>query len=95
MDCTLLVEFMLFGIEEIQMSILENPDKGRKLTEVLMISYALIKMVNTGIYVKYIERWKNLTTADWKQWVELCAFFIAEYELMLREGKGPTNSKEG
>ena len=60
MDRTLPVEVMLCGMEEIQMFLLENPDEECKLTEVLMISHALNKMVKTGLYGKAIEQWNNL-----------------------------------
>ena len=64
MDCTLPIEVMLCGMEEIKIFLLANPDEERKLTEVFMSSCALIKMVNTGIYGKAIEGWNNLTVAD-------------------------------
>ena len=37
---------------------------------------------------------EKYSAADQKQWVEFRAFFIDEYERMLREGQGNTNSKE-
>ena len=46
------------------MFLLGNPDRGSELTEVLMIRYELIKMVNTSLYGKAIECWNNLNTAD-------------------------------
>ena len=77
------------------MLLLANPNEERKLTEAIMISYAMINIVNTGLYGKSVERWNNLTTSDRKKWVECRAFFIAEYERRLREGKGPTDAQEG
>ena len=53
---TIPVEVMLRGMEEIKMSLPANPNKERKLMGVLMISYALTKMVNIGLYGKSIER---------------------------------------
>ena len=79
MDCTLPVEVMLPGMEEINIFLLANSNEGHKLTEVLIISYVMIKMVNTGLYGKAIERWNNIFVADQKQWVEFRAFFIANY----------------
>ena len=46
------------------MFLLTNPDEGRKLTDVLMISYALIKMVINDHYGISIERWKHIHAAD-------------------------------
>ena len=62
---------------------LTKPDEGRKLTDVLMISYALIKMVINDHYAISIERWKHIHAAEKKQWVEFRAFFISEYESMI------------
>ena len=72
-----------------------NPDKDNKLTKVLVISYTLLNMVNTGLYGKAIERWNNLPKSDRNKWVYYREFFIAKYQSMLREGKDPTNSQEG
>ena len=58
-----------------------------------MISNTLIKMFNNGLYGKSIERCNNLNPENRKQRVEFRAFFIAEYDHMLREGQGPTNSQ--
>ena len=71
---------MLFGMKEIQMFIPVNPDKDNKLTKVLVIRYTLIKIVNTGLYGKAIERWINLPTSDRNKWVDYRAVFIAEYD---------------
>ena len=95
MDRTIPVEFMLRGMEEIQMFLLENPEEEHKLTEVLMISYTLNNMFNDCLYGKDIELWNNLPTTDRKQWVEFRSFLIYEYECMLREGQGSTNAQEG
>ena len=54
-----------------------------------MISYALIKIVNTILYGKAIECWNNLPEVDRKQLVEFRALFIYEYGRMLREWQGP------
>ena len=49
MDFTVPVEVMLRGMAEIHMFLIENSDEGIELTKVLMISYTLIKMANTGL----------------------------------------------
>ena len=85
MDRTLPFEVMLLDMEEIQISLLENPEEGCELTYILIISYALIKMVNPGLYGKSIDRWNNLPAADRKQLVEFRALFISEYERILIE----------
>ena len=46
---------MLRGIKEVQIFLLANLEKGRKLTETNLISYALIKLTKTGgMYAKGI-----------------------------------------
>ena len=49
------VEVMLRGIEEVQLSLLSNPDEHRELTAPMMISYALIKLTNCGMYAKALD----------------------------------------
>ena len=56
MERTLPVEVMSFGMENIRMFLLVNSNEEHEFTEVLMIRYTLIKMVNTGLYGKSIER---------------------------------------
>ena len=77
------------------MFLLDKPNEERELTKILMISYTLLNMVNTGLYGKAIERWNNLPKSDRNKWVYYREFFIAKYQSMLREGKDPTNSQEG
>ena len=60
MERTLPVEVMNFGMEDKRMFLLVNSNEEHEFTEILMISYTLIKMVKTGIYGKAIERWNNL-----------------------------------
>ena len=67
---TLPVEVMLCGIEEIKMFLLVSTDKERELTEVIMISYRLINMVNPGIYGNTIESWNNPPASDRKKWLD-------------------------
>ena len=38
------VEFMLRGIEAVQMFLIDNPEEGQELTQVYLISYRLIKV---------------------------------------------------
>ena len=59
------------------------------MSDVTMISYALIKMFNTGLYGKPIKRWNERAATDRKLWAVLFPAMVAEYERMLREGGGP------
>ena len=48
---------MLIVIKEVQLFLLANLDEDRALTEPNLISYALIKLTNTGgIYARGIEK---------------------------------------
>ena len=42
------VKLILTGIDEVQLFLLDKPDKDRALTEPNLISYALIKLKKTG-----------------------------------------------
>jgi len=61
----------------------------------MMISYALIKLTNCGLYAKALERWHNLPSINRLQWTDYRPFFIQEYERMLREGGDPSIQQEG
>ena len=89
------VEVMLRGIEEIQLFLLSNPDKNRKLSNALVISYALIKLTNTCLYAKALERWYGQAIHDQRQWRAFRSFFVQEYEYMLHEGGDPSTQEEG
>ena len=65
------------------------------MSDVTMISYALIKMFNSGLYGKPIERWNERTAGDRNSWAVFRPAMVAEYERMLREGGGSTISQEG
>ncbi len=54
MECMAPPKVMLCGIEEVQIFLLANPDKKHVLTKVQLISYALTKLFNTGLYDKAI-----------------------------------------
>ena len=57
MNSTQSVEFMLIGIEEVQLLLLANPDEDHTLTKLNLISYALIKLTKTrGMYAKGIKK---------------------------------------
>ena len=60
------------------------------MSDVTMISYALIKMYNTGLYGKLIERWNKQTVNNRQSWAVFHPTMVAEYEQMLREGGGST-----
>lgn len=95
MDRTAPIEVMLRNVEEIQMFLLANPDEDRQQKETQLITYALIKMANTGLYYKAIECWSGRDIDDRKAWADFRVFMIHEYERMLREGGGPTTGEDG
>jgi len=55
MDRSKPIEVMLREVEAVQIFLLSNPEEERQMSDVTMISYALIKMYNTGLYGKPIE----------------------------------------
>jgi hypothetical protein len=55
MDRSKPIEVILREIEAVQIFLLSNPEESRQMSDVTMISYALIKMFNTGLYGKPIE----------------------------------------
>ena len=86
------VKVMLCGIDEFQLSLLDNPDKYRALTEPKLISYSLIKLSKTGrIYAKGIKKWHKRPTQDRRKWDELSAHMIEDYKRKLTETGGKTN----
>ena len=63
-----------------------------------MITHTLIKMKDTGLYSKAIERWNVLLVQDRARWADFCTFMIGQYELIMltqQEQEGPTIAKQG
>ena len=55
------IELMLWGIEEVKIFLLANPEEDRKLSEPNLIGYALIKLSKCGgMYAKALERWNKV-----------------------------------
>ena len=50
MDWNKPIEVMLGEIEAVQIFLLSNLEENPQMSDVTMISYALIKMFNTGLY---------------------------------------------
>ena len=59
MDRAAPIKVMLRNIKEVQMFLLANPDEDCQQKKTQLITYALIKLTNTGLYNKAIERWNN------------------------------------
>ena len=58
MYCNQPVEVMLRTTEEVQMFLMADPDEYRELSNVNLISYAMVKISKCGVlYTKAIERW--------------------------------------
>ena len=51
------IEVMLRAVEEVQMFFLANPEEDMHMKESQLINHALIKMKDTGMYTKAIDRW--------------------------------------
>ena len=64
-------------------------------SNVSLISYALIKLNNTGLYGKPIKRWNDRTVQDRQRWSVFRPALVAEYEQRLREGGGMTMGQDG
>ena len=77
------------------MFLLANREEDRGLKQSQLISHALIKMADTGLYSKAIERWSARNLRDRKQWSAFRQFMVEQYERLLREQGGSTMGQEG
>ena len=85
------LKVMLKGIDEVQLFLLDKPDKERALTDPNRISYALIKLTKTGgMYAKGIEKWQKWPPQDQQKWAELSDHMIEDYERQRTEMGGTT-----
>ena len=66
MDRAASIAVMLCNIKEVQMFLLVNPDEDCQQKETQLITYALIRVTNTGLYNKAIERWNSRDVAGRK-----------------------------
>ena len=64
MDRNAPVEVMLKNVEEVQMFYLHDEKLGLAMKASQMITKALIKLKNTGLYAKSIERWGQRDAED-------------------------------
>ena len=68
-NCNQLLEVMLCTTEEVLMFLMVHPYGDRKLSDVNLISYAMIKLFKCdGLCTKAIERWHRKTKEDKKIW---------------------------
>jgi len=96
MDRTLPIEVMIKDLEDVQRFLLANPEEKMELTEVQLITRALIKLSKTGgLYGRATERWKAKGLAERQVWMTFKTHFIGEYEKMLAAGGGTTMAQEG
>ena len=96
MNSTQSVEFMLIGIEEVQLLLLANPDEDHTLTKLNLISYALIKLTKTrGMYAKGIEKWKKMPSQDRIKWAKFSTHMVEDYNKQLTKTGVTTISQEG
>ena len=89
------LEVMLRGVEEVKLFLLSSPDEHQQLPDALMIRYVLIKLTNTGLCAKALERWHGRVITERRQWSNCRPFFIQDYERMLREGSSSSMQQEG
>ena len=54
-----MIEELIYEIEDVQMFLMAIPSHDRKLPEITLIDYALMKLKSTGIYAKAIAKWKS------------------------------------
>ena len=95
MDRNAPVEVMLKNIEEVQMFFLHDEKLDLAMKASQMITKALIKMKNTGLYAKAIDRWHQRDPKDNQDWSDFRAFMIEQFEKMLRNHEGPTVGDQG
>ena len=81
---------MLRAIKELQMFLLEHPKAGQELSNTDLMSYALIKINNTGVmYAKSLERWNAKDITDRKAWATFRQHMIAKFEKLITSSVGP------
>ena len=96
MDRNLPIEVMIKDLEDVQRFLLANPEEKMELTEVQLITRALIKLSKTGgLYSRATERWKAKELAERQVWMNFKTHYIGEYEKMLAAGGGTTMAQEG
>ena len=89
------IEVMLWGIEEVQIFILTNPEEDRQLSEPYLIGYALVKLSKCGgMYAKALKQWNKVIPNNRKKWAIFRKHMINEYELKITEGEGTTMGQE-
>ena len=86
---------MLLTTEEVQMFLMAHSDGRRKLSDVNLISYAIIKLSKYGgLYTKTIERWQSNTKSEKRIWENFHQNLIADCENILPERGGTTLGQE-
>ena len=89
------IKVLLRRIEEVQIFLLEKPDKGRQLSEVNIIDHDLNKLSKTGgMYVKALNNWNWLTPDERKTWFQLRKVMGDQYEKCWPEYLALTCSKK-
>ena len=82
---------MLRSIKEVQMFLLVHPKAIQELANTNIISYVIIKLNKTGgIYTKDLKRWNTKAIIDRKTWAKCFQKMMAEFEIIIASGAGPT-----
>ena len=78
------------------MFLMAHPDGYHELSDVNLITYAMIKLSKCGgLYTKAIELWQSKTKEGKKTRENFRQYLITEYEKLLSEGGGKTVGQEG
>ena len=78
------------------MFLMAHPGGDCELSNINIISYAMIKLSKCGgLYTKSIEKWQSNTKEDKNIWANLCQHSIAEYEKLLSQVRVTTLGQEG
>ncbi len=89
MDQNQPVKVMLRAIKEVQLFLISHPEPGRELTNMMLITHALIKLNKAGLYSTLIECWQAKDPTNCATWAQFRLHAIKEYEKLIAEGTGP------
>ena len=67
------------------------PNEERKLPDITLVDYGIMKLKDTRLYNKAIRKWQSTVDKDWNKFK---LQFIKEYGRMLQEGSATTMEAE-
>ena len=95
MDSMASIKVMLWIIEEVQILLLHDGNKDLSMKHPQMISQSLIKIKNTVLYSKAIDKLGLQEVKDCQTWPGFRTFMIGQYDKMLRSHEGFTVANQG